>query len=276
MGQGDNFKRNNLPTIQQIRYLIELKKNNSQRGSISKIAQVCNVQHSSVSRYFKICIEKGYLTDKYAFTSKGMHWLNGYVKLLKELVIYLRRIGVPKIEIKNKLKDMIENIDYYTLTCMVKDNVQFNRCINSNTDVPSDTLKNILEYGNYDVYFMIYDIDIEKSNKISSLNKGFNKIAVLKNNKRGSNIIFQLNEITIKSRIDNTLVDGYINSFKYEKDNILYDVKIIDNLVKVPLSAFEFHKMKGGEMKGILKISVSFSVGREHIQDNTSLLMIWL
>lgn len=55
MAQGDNFKRENLPTMQQLQYLTELEKLGNRRGNVAMIADICGVHHGSVSRYLKIC-----------------------------------------------------------------------------------------------------------------------------------------------------------------------------------------------------------------------------
>ena len=65
MAQGDNLKRENLPTMQLLRYLTELEKQGGKRGSVTAVAKACGVHHGSVSRYLKICSEQGYLTEDY-------------------------------------------------------------------------------------------------------------------------------------------------------------------------------------------------------------------
>lgn len=40
MAQGDNFKRENLPTMQQLQYLMELEKLGNRRGNVAMIADI--------------------------------------------------------------------------------------------------------------------------------------------------------------------------------------------------------------------------------------------
>ena len=51
----------------------ELEKTGKKRGSVAMIADTCGVSHGPVSRFFKECIGKGYLTEKYEFTTEGAH-----------------------------------------------------------------------------------------------------------------------------------------------------------------------------------------------------------
>lgn len=80
MEQGENFKREGLPALQQVYYLMELErlgKNGKKRGSVTRIAKTCGVHRSSVNRYFKKCLEEGYLTEGLDLTEKGKNgWEN--------------------------------------------------------------------------------------------------------------------------------------------------------------------------------------------------------
>ena len=63
------------PSMLQIQYLMELEKVGKKRGSVTMIADICGVSHGPVSRFFKECMERGYLTEKYEFTAEGTHAL---------------------------------------------------------------------------------------------------------------------------------------------------------------------------------------------------------
>jgi len=53
MEKGENLNRRNLPTLQQLRYLTELEKEDNTRGMIARIAEKCQVSTAPVSRYLK-------------------------------------------------------------------------------------------------------------------------------------------------------------------------------------------------------------------------------
>ena len=67
----DFFGRLNRPTMLQVKYMEELSKlpaDLRKRGGISAVAEICGVNHSVVSRFFKSCIEAGYINEKNKIT----------------------------------------------------------------------------------------------------------------------------------------------------------------------------------------------------------------
>ena len=115
----ENVMQKNLPTLQQLNYLVELERLGTKRGFVSLIAEKCGVNHGSVSRYLKSCIENNYLSKDYEFTELGKVWLNGYKNIMEKLPHYLRGIGIPEEEMANNVKSLIENTRLHTLTAMV-------------------------------------------------------------------------------------------------------------------------------------------------------------
>ena len=71
MAQGDNLKRENLPTMQLLRYLTELEKLWGKRGSVTSVAKDCDDHHGSVSGFLIICCALGYPTEHYTITQRG-------------------------------------------------------------------------------------------------------------------------------------------------------------------------------------------------------------
>lgn len=120
METGEIFKRKNRPTMQRLRYLEELQKIGNGRGIMGQIAEACGVNHSSVTRYLKTCVENEILTPDYTFTKSGRAYLEGYLSLVGELRMYLCRIGIPDREVEDNVRDMIENMDYYTIASMLR------------------------------------------------------------------------------------------------------------------------------------------------------------
>ena len=84
------------PSMLQIQYLMELEKVGKKRGSVTMIADICGVSHGPVSRFFKECMERGYLTEKYEFTAEGTHALLIYKKLLRDVKLYLKAMNIPE------------------------------------------------------------------------------------------------------------------------------------------------------------------------------------
>lgn len=276
MAQGENLKRDNLPTMQQIRYLTELERLENKRGNVTMIAEICQVHHGSVSRYLKKCMENGILTENYTFTKEGRIWLRNYKRLIEELQAYFRNIGIMETDIGPYVKKMIENMDYFVLSSMMRSDQRIRKkhFVERKWQVPENFLKAILEYGNHPVSFMLYRAGQNKG--ISMANRGFEHPAVLKHNKRGSWIQLTVREMCANSRVNGMKMNGHLESLKYEMSGIFHMAEIKDGKLKIPLEACSFNKSKGGEMTGMIPVTVTCSVGRMHMPESTAILFFWL
>ena len=74
------------PSLLQINYLMTLEKIEKKRGCVGTVADICGVSHGPVSRFFKECVNYGYLTEQYTFTEAGIRALRMYA--------FLKRIGI--------------------------------------------------------------------------------------------------------------------------------------------------------------------------------------
>ena len=83
----EEVQQTGLPSLLQIRYLMELEKVGWKRGTVMEIAGKCGVSHPAVSRYLKSCCEKGILNEKYEFTTVGKMMLDRYRTLIDETCV---------------------------------------------------------------------------------------------------------------------------------------------------------------------------------------------
>lgn len=83
--------------------------------------------------------------------------------------------------------------------------------------------------------------------RISMAHQGFEHLALIRNNTRGSWLELTIREVNGRSRIDGTRMWGHISSLKYEKQGQLYEAVIKDGHLKIPLSACHF-SVGGWEM----------------------------
>lgn len=51
------------PSLLQINYLMTLEKIEKKRGCVGTVADICGVSHGPVSRFFKECVNYGYLRN---------------------------------------------------------------------------------------------------------------------------------------------------------------------------------------------------------------------
>ena len=277
MSQEEYTKKKKHPTMLQLKYLIELEKAEKKRGSIAMIAQACGVNHAAVSRYLKTCCENGKLTAEYEFTEAGKEELQGYKTLLRELPAYLRSVGVPEKEIPDNVRDMIENMDYHTLISMLYTNREMSRkySVVKEEVLSRNFLKEVLAYGNWPVHFMLFRQGQQSEKGISMANRGFETPGLLRHNRRGSWLELSIREMSANSRITGRSMSGHLESLKYEQNGLFHQAKIRDNSVRIPLEACRFHKRLGGEIKGMITVTITCSVGRMHMPESTALLIFW-
>ncbi len=280
MAQGDNFKRNNLPTMQQIRYLTELEKMENRRGNVSMISEICGVHHGSVSRYFKMCAESGLLNDDYTFTRAGREWLHKYQKLIEDLEKYLQNIGVGANEIPASVRQMVESLDYYVLSSMIRSDQEMRKEYSASKRSPGFTMKSflsdVLAYGTEPVEFVLFRVDAQKTCHLSMANRGFEHPAILRHNKRGSWIQLTIKEMKAESRMTGEAMTGHLASMKYEENGVLQQAEIKEGKLRIPLEACHFTKKQGGEVMGTISVTVTCSVGRNHMPESTAVLAFWL
>ena len=285
MGQGEQQKSKQTPTLQQLRYLLELEKVGNERGVVTKIAETCNVNHTSVSRYLKSCQQNGILNQEFEFTQAGKIWLANYKRILEGLDSYMRDIGISETEIQENIKNMVENVRMHTLSSIVENHQRLNGIPKSEKreNVTNNFLKEVLPVGTEcPVYFMLYrkENGTERGTSlnlsVSMADNGFEKPAQLRHNRRGSWLVLKLREMSAKSRIHGKEMQGQLSSLKYEKDGMLLHAKIKDGVLKIPLEACRFHRRQGGEIKGILPVTMTCTVGRAHMPESTAILIFWL
>lgn len=278
MQKGENLRRDNRPTMQQIQYLIELEKMDKKRGCVMHIANACNVSHGPVSRYLKSCCASGYLTEDYEFTAMGKIWLQGYKRLLYELHVYLSNIGRANEEIEESKKALIENIDYSMLWKMVRNDQEMRRIYiaEKRGAVSRNFLSNVLERGTWEVYFTVFRQGTGENLKISMADRGFEKPAVIRHTKKSNWLELTIREMDEKSRVDGQAKTGYPDSLKYEYAGVLCKAEMKDGKFRIPLDACHFKRKSEGRIRGMIPITVTCSVGRAHMPESTAILVFWL
>lgn len=191
--------------------------------------------------------------------------------------LYLERIGIPEAEITEKTRQLVENVDYSLLMTMTRNSGQVKESRNQQIaeEETSYYLENVLEKGRFDVGIAIYQLGSEGT-RLSMANNGFEHLACIRNNNRGSWIELIIREMHAHSRIDGADMRGRLSSLKYEDQGQLYEAAIREGKVRIPLSACRFMKTRLGNVKGMVPITVTCSVGKAHMPESTALLMFWM
>ena len=140
---------------------------------------------------------------------------------------------------------------------------------------------NIGENRGIRVRIAVYRMDRRKNGKdaFSMGNRAFEPEAQLMKRDGRDCLILRIREMEARSRIDGREMTGRISSLKYEQGEELKRVKDLteeSEEIVIPLEAFKMHVSPGGEIKGVLPVTVTCSVGNGHMPESTALLMFWM
>lgn len=279
MEMGDNLRRQSRPTMLQLQYLMELERAERMRGVQGLIAARCGVNASTVNRYFKACIEKGYLDEEYEFTEKGRVWLAHYKKILIRLERYLRDVLGRESEVQEAVKNLVENTDCYILEAMLSHYERQNTILTGRRSRLSEDLRDTLQQcGRHEVRFGVYRLEQQgrQGRRFSMAMRGFRQEAYVLAEEDGEYLELTLQDMTASSRVDGHVMTGRLSSLRYERDGQLVEAREENQKIRIPLSACKIYRGNGGQLKGVVPITVTCSVGRTHMPESTALLVFWL
>lgn len=119
MERRDCFDRMKRPTLEQVRYLDEIGRAKKKWGAAAQIAKNHDISHASISRFFRNCIDAGYLDADYQVTADGKEWIAYYQSLELALTRYLQESGAPKEDIPRNVQVMAEQMDSDVLSALL-------------------------------------------------------------------------------------------------------------------------------------------------------------
>lgn len=184
---------------------------------------------------------------------------------------------------------MIENVDYDLLRNMIRNGRQtaehikkqdksqeYARDSQHSREPNTYFIEKILEKGKFQVGIAVHQMSRNSETRISMAHQGFEHLALIRNNTRGSWLELTIREVNGRSRIDGTRMWGHISSLKYEKQGQLYEAVIKDGHLKIPLSACHFFRGRMGNVKGTVHITVACNIGNAHMPESTAVLTFWM
>ena len=278
MEKGEHLKRQNRPTMLQLKYLQGLSRVEKKRGVQGSIAEYYNVNRSTVNRYFKNCIERGILTETLEFTVEGQEWLGRYVELYENLQKYLEEIGARPEEIEKTIDVMVEDIDIHMLELMINAHAEKKSVYKRReNELDQEIQNNLQKCERHPVVFRLYRMN-KKSGKSrdSMAMRGFEETAEIVQNHGESYLELKLKEMTAHSRANGKVMAGRLKTLKYEHNEIFETAEIEDNRVRIPMEACRMLKWTGIGTMGSVPITVTCNVGEMHMPESTAMLFFWV
>lgn len=278
MEKGEHLKRQNRPTMFQLKYLQELSQVEKKRGARGSIAEHCGVYRSTVSRYFKNCVERGILTESLEFTDVGKKWLERYSNLYEKLQKYLEEIGAKPEEIEETVDAMVENIDIHMLELMLNAHAEKKSVYKrKENELDQEIQNNLQKCERHPVVFRLYRMNKKPGQSRDSMAmRGFEEIAEIVQDNGKSYLELKLKEMAAHSRVSGETMVGKLKTLKYEHNEVLETADIENNIVRIPMEACRIHKWTGIGTMGIVPVTVTCSVGSVHMPESTALLYFWV
>ena len=278
MEKGEHLKRQNRPTMLQLQYLQRLSKVEKKRGAQGSIAEYYNVNRSTVNRFFKNCVERGILTEALEFTVEGQEWLDRYVRLYENLQKYLEEIGARPEEIEETIDVMVEDIDIHMLELMINAHAEKKSVYKrKETELDQEIQNNLQKCERHPVVFRLYRMNKKPGQSRDSMAmRGFEETAEIVQDKGESYLELKVKDMSAHSRVSGETMVGKLKTLKYEHDEVLETVDIVNNIVRIPMEACKIHKWTGVGTMGVVPVTVTCSVGLVHMPESTALLYFWV
>lgn len=278
MEKGEHLKRQNRPTMLQLKYLQGLSRVEKKRGAQGSIAEYYNVNRSTVNRFFKNCIERGILTEALEFTVEGQEWLDRYVRLYENLQKYLEEIGARPEEIEETIDVMVEDIDIHMLELMINAHAEKKSVYKrKENELDQETQNNLQKCERHPVVFRLYRMNKKPGQSRDSMAmRGFEETAEIVQDKGESYLELKVKDMSAHSRVSGETMVGKLKTLKYEHDEVLETVDIVNNIVRIPMEACKIHKWMGVGTMGVVPVTVTCSVGLVHMPESTALLYFWV
>ena len=278
MEKGEHLKRQNRPTMLQLKYLQGLSRVEKKRGAQGSIAEYYNVNRSTVNRFFKNCIERGILTEALEFTVEGQEWLDRYVKLYENLQKYLEEIGARPEEIEETIDVMVEDIDIHMLELMINAHAEKKSVYKrKENELDQEIQNNLQKCERHPVVFRLYRMNKKPGQSRDSMAmRGFEETAEIVQDKEESYLELKVKDMSAHSRVSGETMVGKLKTLKYEHDEVLETADIVNNVVRIPMEACKIHKWTGVGTMGVVPVTVTCSVGLVHMPESTALLYFWV
>lgn len=278
MEKGEHLKRQNRPTMLQLKYLQGLSRVEKKRGAQGSIAEYYNVNRSTVNRFFKNCIERGILTEALEFTVEGQEWLDRYVRLYENLQKYLEEIGAKPEEIEETIDVMVEDIDIHMLELMINAHAEKKSVYKrKENELDQEIQNNLQKCERHPVVFRLYRMNKKPGQSRDSMAmRGFEETAEIVQDKGESYLELKVKDMSAHSRVSGETMVGKLKTLKYEHDEVLETVDIVNNIVRIPMEACKIHKWTGVGTMGVVPVTVTCSVGLVHMPESTALLYFWV
>lgn len=274
-------KSKNRLSLAQITYLEMIKRlqKEGKKCSVTKIAQLSGVTHAPVSRFVKMCQEQNLIDEKNQLTEEGAALLKDQQKILEETRKMVQELGFSGEAEENAVRNLMEDMEPALLKRILererkrKELVLLCECGNDPGTIPTKAVEELISYGTHAVEFRLLR---SRGEGLSMADKGFEHPAYIRKNDDGVSLELRRRKVIGRSGKDGHMMTGQLDKLKYENQGLMHEVRMQEDTLSIPLETFRFVREFEKEFTGTLYVTLTCTVGEEHMPENTARLMLWM
>lgn len=269
-------------TAINMKYLLQLLYGEEKKNSLSKVAKSNSVSPSTVMRSLSVFLEQGILDENYKPTNNGQRWIANYRKQKSLIESWLIHNHITVKSAEENALSILENCSEDVLD-LLKKKGEIYQVFDQLADKKADhlTIENtdLYDYfpeNDYPVSFIFYKDWEQYPINISMANEGFRHPGIL-SIKKGESLLKLERKWVKQESMAGGIVPGIVTALSYESDDQRQSIEIIENIAKIPVSAFRFIYDKNSSFFiGELKLRMTCSAGDFHMPESTAILNIYL
>lgn len=273
----ENYKPNmfQLQCLKALEHQIQEKQGYNE----AEIGRRMKVNRLTISRCFKKYRKEGFLQDK-DFTKKGREFLEYYKMIEADLYQYFASIGINEQQQKQAVTGMFDTADIDTIQKLCqkeKMHLKYEH-IGKNeskeiTKIEYGELSKYLKPGKYEVAFSIYRQGKDWQS-LSMADHGFEKPACLYYEEGKQYLELKVKEMKAMTK-GGALLSGHIQNVKCASSkDVLKNLPIKDQKIKIPLEDFSFENLSESEIMGQIQLFMISSVGEKRMPESVATLVI--
>ena len=268
-------------SLAQITYLemIEKLQREGKKCSVTKVASLSGVTHAPVSRFMKLCQEQNLTDEKNQLTDEGKSRLREQKHVLDETRKMVQDLGFSGETEEKAVRNLMEDMEPVLLKRLLererkrKELVLLCECGNDPGTIPTRAVEELISYGRHAVEFRLMR---SRGEGLSMADKGFEHPAYIRKDDDGVRLELRRKKMIGRSGKDGHMMTGQLDTLKYEMQGRMHEAGIQEDTLIIPLEAFQFVREFEKEFAGTLYVTLTCSVGEEHMPENTARLLLWL
>ena len=269
-------------TATQIKYLMALAAGEGEKKSLSDVARSFHVNRSTVSRVLAVCVKENLLDSGFSITDYGSSFIERMNYNYEKIQEWMRNNGVPEAEAAEDAIQILANCSEQTRKLLVQGGDLCKACNyfrekGHKLVLWGNQLDSYISRGDYKVAFSIHKGRKRGPLQHSMANEAFEHPAILSVYKGKTELRLKLRKVQQKSLETLAIMEGKMNSMKYEYENQIRSAKISADYASLSLEAMQFVYLQEDDiLQGELKLFFTCTVGQEHMPESTALLKLYL